>query len=90
MKNFIFVFWPSFLVAGIAEGLFFTLVRPQELYLFGEPVYFSDTATYSIGFLAFWLICASSSFLTCYLQRSPYLINNGKGGDRRQATPTAQ
>ena len=38
MKRLIWVLWPSFVVAGIAEALFFTLIDPQELYLFGEPV----------------------------------------------------
>ena len=52
MKKLIEVLWPSFLVAGLAEIVFFTVVNPQELYLFGEPVHFSATATYSIDRLA--------------------------------------
>ena len=65
------VLWPSFLVAGIAEVLFFTIINPQELYLFGEAVDFSPIATYSIGFFAFWLVCAASSLLTIFLQQQP-------------------
>ena len=38
MQRLIWILWPSFVVAGIAEAVFFTLIDPQELYLFGEPV----------------------------------------------------
>lgn len=75
MMKLIHVLWPSFLVAGIAEVLFFTVISPQELYLLGEPVAFSQIATYSIGFFAFWLICAASSLLTVFLQRSADELN---------------
>ena len=67
MQNILSVLWPSFLVAGIAEGIFFTLIDPRELYLLGEPVNFSSLATYSIGFFCFWAVCAVSSMATCYL-----------------------
>lgn len=75
MLKVLLVLWPSFVVAGIAEGVFFTVVDPQELYLFGEPVHFSRLATYSIGFLGFWLACAASSLLTWFLQLGPADIN---------------
>lgn len=75
MLKVLLVLWPSFVVAGIAEGVFFTVVDPQELYLFGEPVHFSKLATYSIGFLGFWLACAASSLMTWFLQLGPADIN---------------
>lgn len=75
MKRLIWILWPSFVVAGIAEALFFTLVDPQELYLFGEPVNFSRIATYSIGFFAFWGVCAASSTFTWFIQRSAAEVN---------------
>lgn len=76
MQRLIQVLWPSFIVAGIAEILFFTLIDPQELYLFGQPVYFSRVATYSIGFFGFWAVCAASSMTTCFFQRSAAEINH--------------
>ena len=79
MLRIVWVLWPSFLVAGIAEGIFFTVIDPQELYLFGEPVHFSKIATYSIGFFAFWAVCAASSLMTCFLQRSAAEVNKGVG-----------
>lgn len=75
MMKLIQVLWPSFAVAGVAEMLFFTIVNPQQLFLFGEPVNFSDVATYSIGFFAFWLVCAASSLATVFLQRSGEDLN---------------
>jgi hypothetical protein len=66
-----FVSWPSFMIAGLAEAVFFSLINPQELYLLGEPVHFSRVATYSIGFFGFWLACAASSLLTLYMMRLP-------------------
>jgi hypothetical protein len=76
MQRLIWVLWPSFVVAGIAEAAFFTLIDPQELYLFGEPVTLSRIATYSIGFFAFWALCAASSLFTCFIQRSSREINS--------------
>jgi hypothetical protein len=85
MIRWILVLWPSFLVAGVAETLFFTLVNPRELYLFGDIVAFSPLATYSIGFFGFWVLCAASSLLTLYLVEKP---DNGVQS-RPAATPTA-
>jgi hypothetical protein len=69
------VLWPSFLVAGVAEIVFFTVIDPQALYLFGEPVEFSLIATYSIGFFGFWLVCAASSLATLFFQQTAAQIN---------------
>ncbi len=46
MLKLIQVLWPSFIVAGIAEIVFFTVVSPQELYFMGDPVHLSAIATY--------------------------------------------
>ena len=83
MQRILWVLWPSFVVAGIAEGIFFTVVDPQELYLFGEPVQFSKIATYSIGFFGFWAVCAASSLMTCFLQIGAAEINKGVGAAPR-------
>ncbi|NMG14664.1 hypothetical protein [Aromatoleum bremense] len=75
MLKWIQVLWPSFLVAGIAEAVFFTVVDPNTLYFLGEPVEYSLMATYSIGFFGFWIVCAASSLATLFLQRSPEELN---------------
>jgi hypothetical protein len=69
VKRLMFILWPSFIIAGVAEVVFFTIIDPQELYLFGEPVAMSRLGTYSVGFLLFWAITAASSAFTCLLQR---------------------
>jgi hypothetical protein len=69
------ILWPSFLVAGVAEGLFFTLFDPMDLPLHGNPMELSRTAIYTLGFFLFWLFTAASSALTCYLRRSAEEIN---------------
>jgi len=78
MSKWIQVLWPSFLVAGVAESLFFTIVDPKQLYLFGEAVDYSLIATYSIGFFGFWLVCAASSLATVFLQRTAGKVNEAR------------
>jgi len=75
MKNWMVILWPSFLVGGIGEVIFFTVFDPKELYLFGEPAGLSRLAVYSIGFFLCWLFAASSSALTCYLRRRADEVN---------------
>lgn len=75
MRKAIWVLWPSFLIAGAAETVFFTLFDPMELHLFGEPAELSRIAIYSGGFFAFWAFAAASSALTCFLQLNADEIN---------------
>jgi len=67
MKHVIWVLWPAFIAAGIAEVVFFTVIDPKQLYLLGEAVELPDMATYSIGFLLFWLMCAGSSLMSWFM-----------------------
>ncbi len=75
MKRLIWIVWPSFIVGGVAETVFFTMFDPMELNFFGEPVALSRTAIYTIGFFLFWLFAAGSSAFTCFLQRPAADIN---------------
>lgn len=68
MKHAMWILWPSFLVGGIAEGLFFSMVDPADLHLFGRPLELSRVAVYTLGFFLFWAFAAASSALTCWLQ----------------------
>jgi hypothetical protein len=67
--------WPSFVVAGIAQGIFFTLFDPTDLTLFDASIDASRTAVYSVGFFAFWALAAASTALTCFFQRTSTEIN---------------
>ena len=75
MKRAIWILWPSFIVGGVAEGVFFTLFDPMDLHLFGEPLGLSRIAVYTLGFFVFWAIAAASSAFTCFLQRGAEDIN---------------
>ncbi len=61
--------WPSFVVAGLATGVFFSLFDPMEMHIFGEPVHVSRTAAYTLGFLGFWLVAASATWMALFLAR---------------------
>jgi hypothetical protein len=74
-RKLICILWPSFLVAGVAEAVFFTLVDPADLQVFGDPVALSELSAYTVGFFLFWVFAATSSALTSYLQRSSAEIN---------------
>lgn len=58
------VLWPAFLVAIIAEGLFFSLIDPIELDVVVLNLSSSREAAYTIGFLAFWALFTVSSAIT--------------------------
>ncbi|MBM3359455.1 MAG: hypothetical protein FJY54_17230 [Betaproteobacteria bacterium] len=75
MRRAIWILWPSFIVAGIAETAFFTLFDPMELTVLGQPAGLSRIAVYSLGFFVFWGFAAASSAFTCFLQRGSADIN---------------
>jgi len=76
VKRAIVILWPSFIVAGIGEIVFFTVFDPQELYLFGEPTQLSRLAVYSIGFFLCWAFAAASSAFTSFLQGGADEVNH--------------
>jgi hypothetical protein len=65
--------WPSFLVAILAEGFFFSLFDPRDLVHIGGdfPVQLPPIAVYTLGFFFFWIFCALASMLTYYLSHVP-------------------
>lgn len=58
--------WLSFLMAGIATGVFFSAIDPLELKYCVDFPEVNRTTAYSIGFLLFWLLTASSSLLAVF------------------------
>jgi len=88
-QRLMWILWPAFLVAGIAEGITFSLFDPRDMHILGEPVELSRSAVYSIGFFLFWAFAAGSSALTCLLQRSPFEVNRCPlpGSDRPEGCP---
>lgn len=64
------ILWPSFLVAILAEGFFFSLFDPADLMLVGGHVDIPPIAAYTMGFFFFWSFCAIASMISIYLIHS--------------------
>jgi hypothetical protein len=60
------VLWPSFIVAIVASGVFFSAFNPLDLIPFNLDIDISPLAAYSIGFFLFWLLAFLSSLGTLY------------------------
>lgn len=68
IQSIVSVLWPSFLTAGAATIIFFTLFDPQDLgLLLGYEL--SRIAGYTGGFFGFWFLTSLSCALTCYFRR---------------------
>ena len=66
IQQAIAVLWPSFIVAIVASGVFFSAFNPKDLVPFNLDIDISPLAAYSIGFLLFWIIAMASSLGTLY------------------------
>jgi hypothetical protein len=66
LQKCIAVLWPSFMVAIVATGLFFSAFDPVDLFPFGHETGISRLGVYTLGFFAFWLITAVSGVGTLY------------------------
>jgi hypothetical protein len=57
------VAWPAFLVAGVAEIVFFSVFDPFDLHFFGAPLELTRLEIYTMGFFGFWgLAFAAAAF----------------------------
>ncbi len=65
------ILWPSFMMAGVLEGLVFSLVDPGELRFGNNPIDASPQAVHTLAFLAFWAVLSTSSALTALLWIDP-------------------
>jgi len=63
MSKWFNLLWLSFFTAIVGETAFFALIDPKELYLLGEPVYWSPVMVYSVGFFMFWGLTALTAAL---------------------------
>jgi len=66
IQQAISVLWPSFIVAIVASGLFFSAFNPRDLVPYNIDIDISPLAAYSVGFFIFWIIAAVSSYGTLY------------------------
>ena len=65
------ILWPSFAMAGVLEGLVFSVVDPADLHFGHFPVDASPQAVYTVAFMAFWALIATSGALTALLWIDP-------------------
>ena len=70
-KYWMFILWPSFLMAGVMEIAVFAIVDPQDLHLFNQPIELPRQGVYTLSFFIFWIICAASSCLSLFLYGDP-------------------
>jgi len=50
VQRWMWIAWPSFLVAGVLEMLVFAVVDPEHIQWFGQPVELSRQAVYTLAF----------------------------------------
>jgi len=70
-KYWMFILWPSFLMAGVMEMVVFAMVDPQDLNLFNQSIDLPRQGIYTLSFFIFWIICAASSCLSLFLYMEP-------------------
>lgn len=73
------VLWPSFLVAVVAEGLFFSCIDPLELSIVTHRLGDSREAAYTIGFFLFWALLSASSLFTWLIADHVQAARDGPG-----------
>ena len=49
-QRILWVLWPSFMMAAIAELLFFAVVDPHDISIFGVPLEAGRMTGYAVGF----------------------------------------
>ena len=84
-RRMMWVIWPAFLVAAVAELIFFSIFDPFDLHFFGAPLEMSRQAIYTMGFFGFWVLGIASSALTIFLESGPAPRNGAtdeSGADR--------
>ena len=68
-ERVLLILWPAFVMAGMLEALVFVVVDPGTLHWFGaEPLNWSASAVYSVTFLIFWGVIATSGAITQMLE----------------------
>ena len=62
VQRVVAIFWPSFISAGIATIIFFTIFDPDAVF---SDYDISRLAAYSVGFFTFWLFGVLNCMATC-------------------------
>lgn len=75
MSLLIKLLWLSFITAVFGEMVFFAVIDPQLLYLFGQPVDWPPMMVYSVGFFMFWSLTALTAGLVALVQKPAAEVN---------------
>lgn len=65
-QKIIAILWPSFLSAGLATVLFFTVFDPQQVFANYE---ITRMGAYSVGFFFFWLFNSLACLMSLFFAR---------------------
>jgi hypothetical protein len=74
-QKWMWIAWPSFLMACVLELLVFAVVDPQDMNWFGQPFAISRQAVYTLSFFIFWFVISIAGALTTLLAMSPFEVN---------------
>jgi hypothetical protein len=70
------ILWPAFLMAGALEAMVFVVVDPHEMRWYGGPLLgWAPLAIYSVTFMIFWAVIATSGAITAFLNRTAEEVN---------------
>ena len=73
-QRLMWIVWPAFLVACLADAVFFMLFDPIDLHVFDNALDISREAFYTFGFFGFWGLAIASSALTVFLGHSSFEV----------------
>jgi uncharacterized membrane protein YcfT len=74
-QKWMWIVWPSFLMAGVMELLVFAVVDPQGMHWFGHSLEISRQAIYTLGFFVFWLLISIACALSVFLSLTASEVN---------------
>ncbi|MBN9371546.1 hypothetical protein JNX00_14045 [Hydrogenophaga sp. YM1] len=80
-RRWMWVGWPSFLMAGVLEMLVFAVVDPGELHWQGVALDWSRPAVYTVAFFVFWAVTAVACSLSLWLALPPQEALRSRSAD---------
>jgi hypothetical protein len=75
MRKAMLLFWPSFVIAGLASATFFSIFDPFELRLHGMQLFADKRTAYTFFLLAAWAFGALNTAVVLLLAKAPQEIN---------------
>ncbi|MBE9567789.1 MAG: hypothetical protein IMF14_03765 [Proteobacteria bacterium] len=86
IQRVVAIFWPAFIMAGIATVLFSTAFDPTVLFIEHDV---SHLGFYTITFFLFWAFGAATAAATCYFLKPCETINRARERAKAEALELA-